>query len=487
MSKTFIEELKIEGLGVFNKEKTEKFNKNFNLIKDKRENGKTTLIKSMLWNLLDKEFEYLESIAEHKSSYSSLLINNNNISSKIIKNMVGNIECDNEELLEYKQQISKFSDLLFINDINFSTELTPNEILKEYDNININKKIENTIKEYEDLTNELYSNNIEEEYNEKQKIFKIEIESLKDLINKNNILKEKMTLLTNEKKEIQNKQIKAEIYEELKNNYHSLISEYNLFKILLKLKLNNVDINDQEVDTTLELKEIVNSTLISMVDKIKEHFSDKVKNINENFLNLFLDIEEYRHILETLNYIEKYNINDIEYFFNNIEKIKSDITQIIEMEEISDNDEEVLSFVEENFDNELKSIINIFNDSYNEILKFIKYLELSISSKTLESMISYYEIESNDYEKLINLNNKYPYFIVYQINNNFKSEVKSSFKNSISLEFNEQFIGSIENILSGYFEHLQKIKIKFLTDEENNIINNNEEFFSKNISIDEII
>lgn len=244
--------------------------------------------------------------------------------------------------------------------------------------------------------------------------YKMEIDNLHKLeVVYNNFitsLKEKNTRI--------NKEIKSKIIDNLTNTYESMKNKF----MIRKLENEKTKNEKLEKDLNETKKELENFT------KIKNHLTEKAKELEKTLkekkeAQKYLEIKEEK-LVETENNVDQLN-NEIEQLKSvvenkvselqtysdkadnlnklltekesEIEKLKQDLE--LEKEKVRKRDETFNNF---NFDREqLKSLIN---NSYNEIINLIKFVD------DIKESYEYYENEILEKYKLDISNNRNEYF-----------------------------------------------------------------------------
>ena len=382
----YISSLKLEGIGIFNKPESFKFQKNFSNLKLPPGKGKSTVIKSILYVLFNKKFPHFESYLPHNDFYAEINFKYSKTNLNFI-NKKGNSNLEQEINLKFKDEIEKeaafiyfeflnnVKDIMIINEekLNSSFNLKlKKEELEQFKDKNLNLKIKKLYKNFEIesgynldedlnmLVEELKEryNKILNELNEDLNEIKEKLKEEKELEEEKQLLEEKIANL----KEKINKENISEIYKEITK----LLNIFNNIKNEGK-KYTNIIVNEEKIKHTLNNN--FTKKLETLKNKIEElnTFYENVLVLIGNLINerkFPFEKEEYNKFSSLLEEIYKLILKLEDY--EDSETIKQDIILLFKLKE---NEPEKFAYIKNNFE-KLEKIFEL-DDYENELDEFL--------------------------------------------------------------------------------------------------------------------
>lgn len=474
MTNSYINEIKIEGLGIFKDEIVEKDLKpNFNLILGKRESGKSTKINSTLWNLFNYKVDNLKSFLDAKKYYNQIGISVKNKKysikkeiSKFSNSETTKYENKDKDLEDYLILLNNFKSFLYINDHNINNLKHPIDIIKNFNNLNLKPNTSKILTNIErDYNTKIDHHITEEEINRDIENFKKEISKLEDLlkeeeINNSSILEyqNKINLTKNKIKEIGKE-------EEISNKIYDLNMKIELLKEKISNKLNSKN-NNHNINTK------------DIADKILSYIGE-----NNRFKDFYYDKHEYNAISSLFNYINTYNLYQLEnlhinenYLIDKIQEIKMSnskkISSILKKEKNTDNGKTLLYFFEKLENNLLDTldIIVLFhqlknNKTYDNMKNFYKTETLNETfEKDKDKLYFTYSKINKEFKKLSG-DKELKEEIINIINNNVNSE---NSENSENGKHDERDLEELVSELNSLFIKLNKEEYEYSSLKENN-------------------
>ena len=448
------------------KNKVEKENKR---IKDERNNlnkkkGELNKINSEIQEKLKNEIQLKDELIKENQILKDKEINyinkikyyENNEKEKVLLNKIKSLENENNKIKEEKENLNKKNKELESH-IN-SQKIKNDNLLSEIKN---NKLMEESNKNFEKLLNEKIKENENLRKNSKKLIDEVLSEKEKELLDKDNKLKELKE--QNEKLNQINKEKNNEIKLLKNNNKNNEEKLKNKYENQLKQKEEELNNIKKEYKNKEEEFNKINNELNNILSNNKKTLVQNQKEIGE----LKLDIESKNDEIKKLNLFNKNKGEEKEKELDNIIRENSDLKiYILNREKELENEKKIKDKLNKENEalklkeNELKDIIK---ENGNKQKEFINK-----------------ENELNN--KIISLEN--------QINtiNNGNKEIKN--KNGILEDENKKIINEKNDLNKKYLEikKLLENKDKEL-ENKNNIINQNKkekvEFISKEKKVQE--
>ena len=422
-----------------NKKKISEITKNYNRNLTNFEQSKkmTDLnIKDILNKDDNIEIIYKNILEENKKYYDKieLLLNENYNKEKYSISLNQKYEISKEEIYFLKQRIfqEKLNVLNKINEINNINKITHFNMIQELQNeLDIKKKNYYNDKFLIPLENinSILTNAKEKEKQLENKFYKLECE--------NNILKNKLNILTKEKNELYNKTSNF-IF-----NKEQMITEGLLYKSEInKLKNENKILTDENNNLLKNVKDLNNQ--ISNIDNNIQFEMKKLKKDNENNIN------QKEKIINELN--EKINnlMSEENNYNNKVNNLNEELNNM--RKKISEADEKEI-----NFQNEIIQL----KKKVNENLIFYKNAEQKQSAteeinRSLSQQLEYLQSEKANIENTSNiLNNKYN--DINQEYTKLKNELLETKKKNQDLELN---IKNLKNKLSSMESNQELLQLQ---------------------------
>ena len=422
-----------------NEKKISEITKNYNRNMTNFEQSKkmTDLnIKEILNKDDNIEIIYKNILEENKKYYDKieLLLNENYNKEKYSISLNQKYEISKEEIYFLKQRIfqEKLNVLNKINEINNINKITHFNMIQELQNeLDIKKKNYYNDKFLIPLENinSILTNAKEKEKQLENKFYKLECE--------NNILKNKLNILTKEKNELYNKTSNF-IF-----NKEQMITEGLLYKSEInKLKNENKILTDENNNLLKNVKDLNNQ--ISNIDNNIQFEMKKLKKDNENNIN------QKEKIINELN--EKINnlMSEENNYNNKVNNLNEELNNM--RKKISEADEKEI-----NFQNEIIQL----KKKVNENLIFYKNAEQKQSAteeinRSLSQQLEYLQSEKANIENTSNiLNNKYN--DINQEYTKLKNELLETKKKNQDLELN---IKNLKNKLSSMESNQELLQLQ---------------------------
>ena len=422
-----------------NEKKISEITKNYNRNMTNFEQSKkmTDLnIKEILNKDDNIEIIYKNILEESKKYYDKieLLLNENYNKEKYSISLNQKYEISKEEIYFLKQRIfqEKLNVLNKINEINNINKITHFNMIQELQNeLDIKKKNYYNDKFLIPLENinSILTNAKEKEKQLENKFYKLECE--------NNILKNKLNILTKEKNELYNKTSNF-IF-----NKEQMITEGLLYKSEInKLKNENKILTDENNNLLKNVKDLNNQ--ISNIDNNIQFEMKKLKKDNENNIN------QKEKIINELN--EKINnlMSEENNYNNKVNNLNEELNNM--RKKISEADEKEI-----NFQNEIIQL----KKKVNENLIFYKNAEQKQSAteeinRSLSQQLEYLQSEKANIENTSNiLNNKYN--DINQEYTKLKNELLETKKKNQDLELN---IKNLKNKLSSMESNQELLQLQ---------------------------
>ena len=382
------------------------------------------------------EIIYKNILEENKKYYDKieLLLNENYNKEKYSISLNQKYEISKEEIYFLKQRIfqEKLNVLNKINEINNINKITHFNMIQELQNeLDIKKKNYYNDKFLIPLENinSILTNAKEKEKQLENKFYKLECE--------NNILKNKLNILTKEKNELYNKTSNF-IF-----NKEQMITEGLLYKSEInKLKNENKILTDENNNLLKNVKDLNNQ--ISNIDNNIQFEMKKLKKDNENNIN------QKEKIINELN--EKINnlMSEENNYNNKVNNLNEELNNM--RKKISEADEKEI-----NFQNEIIQL----KKKVNENLIFYKNAEQKQSAteeinRSLSQQLEYLQSEKANIENTSNiLNNKYN--DINQEYTKLKNELLETKKKNQDLELN---IKNLKNKLSSMESNQELLQLQ---------------------------
>ena len=382
------------------------------------------------------EIIYKNILEESKKYYDKieLLLNENYNKEKYSISLNQKYEISKEEIYFLKQRIfqEKLNVLNKINEINNINKITHFNMIQELQNeLDIKKKNYYNDKFLIPLENinSILINAKEKEKQLENKFYKLECE--------NNILKNKLNILTKEKNELYNKTSNF-IF-----NKEQMITEGLLYKSEInKLKNENKILTDENNNLLKNVKDLNNQ--ISNIDNNIQFEMKKLKKDNENNIN------QKEKIINELN--EKINnlMSEENNYNNKVNNLNEELNNM--RKKISEADEKEI-----NFQNEIIQL----KKKVNENLIFYKNAEQKQSAteeinRSLSQQLEYLQSEKANIENTSNiLNNKYN--DINQEYTKLKNELLETKKKNQDLELN---IKNLKNKLSSMESNQELLQLQ---------------------------
>ena len=382
------------------------------------------------------EIIYKNILEENKKYYDKieLLLNENYNKEKYSISLNQKYEISKEEIYFLKQRIfqEKLNVLNKINEINNINKITHFNMIQELQNeLDIKKKNYYNDKFLIPLENinSILTNAKEKEKQLENKFYKLECE--------NNILKNKLNILTKEKNELYNKTSNF-IF-----NKEQMITEGLLYKSEInKLKNENKILTDENNNLLKNIKDLNNQ--ISNIDNNIQFEMKKLKKDNENNIN------QKEKIINELN--EKINnlMSEENNYNNKVNNLNEELNNM--RKKISEADEKEI-----NFQNEIIQL----KKKVNENLIFYKNAEQKQSAteeinRSLSQQLEYLQSEKANIENTSNiLNNKYN--DINQEYTKLKNELLETKKKNQDLELN---IKNLKNKLSSMESNQELLQLQ---------------------------
>ena len=379
---------------------------------------------------------YKNILEENKKYYDKieLLLNENYNKEKYSISLNQKYEISKEEIYFLKQRIfqEKLNVLNKINEINNINKITHFNMIQELQNeLDIKKKNYYNDKFLIPLENinSILTNAKEKEKQLENKFYKLECE--------NNILKNKLNILTKEKNELYNKTSNF-IF-----NKEQMITEGLLYKSEInKLKNENKILTDENNNLLKNVKDLNNQ--ISNIDNNIQFEMKKLKKDNENNIN------QKEKIINELN--EKINnlMSEENNYNNKVNNLNEELNNM--RKKISEADEKEI-----NFQNEIIQL----KKKVNENLIFYKNAEQKQSAteeinRSLSQQLEYLQSEKANIENTSNiLNNKYN--DINQEYTKLKNELLETKKKNQDLELN---IKNLKNKLSSMESNQELLQLQ---------------------------
>ena len=422
-----------------NEKKISEITKNYNRNMTNFEQSKkmTDLnIKEILNKDDNIEIIYKNILEENKKYYDKieLLLNENYNKEKYSISLNQKYEISKEEIYFLKQRIfqEKLNVLNKINEINNINKITHFNMIQELQNeLDTKKKNYYNDKFLIPLENinSILTNAKEKEKQLENKFYKLECE--------NNILKNKLNILTKEKNELYNKTSNF-IF-----NKEQMITEGLLYKSEInKLKNENKILTDENNNLLKNVKDLNNQ--ISNIDNNIQFEMKKLKKDNENNIN------QKEKIINELN--EKINnlMSEENNYNNKVNNLNEELNNM--RKKISEADEKEI-----NFQNEIIQL----KKKVNENLIFYKNAEQKQSAteeinRSLSQQLEYLQSEKANIENTSNiLNNKYN--DINQEYTKLKNELLETKKKNQDLELN---IKNLKNKLSSMESNQELLQLQ---------------------------
>ena len=382
------------------------------------------------------EIIYKNILEENKKYYDKieLLLNENYNKEKYSISLNQKYEISKEEIYFLKQRIfqEKLNVLNKINEINNINKITHFNMIQELKNeLDTKKKNYYNDKFLIPLENinSILINAKEKEKQLENKFYKLECE--------NNILKNKLNILTKEKNELYNKTSNF-IF-----NKEQMITEGLLYKSeIYKLKNENKILTDENNNLLKNVKDLNNQ--ISNIDNNIQFEMKKLKKDNENNIN------QKEKIINELN--EKINnlMSEENNYNNKVNNLNEELNNM--RKKISEADEKEI-----NFQNEIIQL----KKKVNENLIFYKNAEQKQSAteeinRSLSQQLEYLQSEKANIENTSNiLNNKYN--DINQEYTKLKNELLETKKKNQDLELN---IKNLKNKLSSMESNQELLQLQ---------------------------
>ena len=382
------------------------------------------------------EIIYKNILEENKKYYDKieLLLNENYNKEKYSISLNQKYEISKEEIYFLKQRIfqEKLNVLNKINEINNINKITHFNMIQELQNeLDIKKKNYYNDKFLIPLENinSILTNAKEKEKQLENKFYKLECE--------NNILKNKLNILTKEKNELYNKTSNF-IF-----NKEQMITDGLLYKSEInKLKNENKILTDENNNLLKNVKDLNNQ--ISNIDNNIQFEMKKLKKDNENNIN------QKEKIINELN--EKINnlMSEENNYNNKVNNLNEELNNM--RKKISEADEKEI-----NFQNEIIQL----KKKVNENLIFYKNAEQKQSAteeinRSLSQQLEYLQSEKANIENTSNiLNNKYN--DINQEYTKLKNELLETKKKNQDLELN---IKNLKNKLSSMESNQELLQLQ---------------------------
>ena len=461
-----------------------------------------------------KSQEYKKNLIEEK--FLDFLIHKNTkfadfsqIEQHYLENSIKNMNQHNLNLIKIKKlkdldsNLSSNINKILLNNLNvFENDFT---IIKFNEEIEKYKKLIK-LKEYElEVYNHVYSRTYKNNYliskkiNEQNQLISIYDEQYeKYIILKNNALFN----IKNEMKKI--KKIK-EISKKTKSVYLSDLKKKNFSFYNLEFKVFMIKKNFQEYENDLNnyknkskiLKNLLKNLDINLKEDYKKFYSKLKKFLNQKQILFkifkFLNVKNYKNVIEKFNLIQKNHNNLINKFNNLNSSLIEKNSQLSELKnelknlnfqinqnnnnfkyKLNDNIKIILKSIEKNksINNNLQIKLQKKYELLENILNFIlDYIQKIFESLHHPMILNFYKID----KKYIN---KFPNYLIRLNNLHLKIEVKE-------IKFNKNFLIFILTLLKDfkyYFDHILSNveKLMFYSYNNKNLKNLNKNFNNNN-------
>lgn len=432
----------------------------------------------------EKEINFIKSdVNKTEEKFNNVKIHLSPINEiPIIQNGIGEMDGKMKEILvKYEQILKEQEDMNLKNNVLRQSLLNTNKDLND-----LNNQIEQNQNNLEELKNDFIIKSELKEINLKIENINNEINSLKEISEKNknmlnnatkeikDINKNKDALILKEEyeKEVNKKQNE---FDELKTNSLNKVNEYdnNYNNILNKFN----QFNEEEINSMIN----INKQFKDISDKVNINNNEikKLETENNNIYNNFIQIKDKFKLIDknifNLKSLENNTINnknDIESLINKIDKLEKDL--ILNKDKKSLNDDLQLENLEsfDKFNNKLNNENEIREDKYQELIKETRNNENMIENQINEiSKKQDYNMNEifdklNEFKKqqiIINEKNKIE---IDQLNKGISEQIKEfeNIKKSIKKENEnnnkkmlEKRLDDLENEINGWLEFSKKI------------------------------